>query len=52
VWSTTGAIWMPADTSRVTSSEVNGRPADGISALPISLANTVWYIDDGHDCFT
>ena len=29
------------DTSRVTSSGVNGRPADGISALPGSVANTV-----------
>ena len=30
-----------AETSRVTSSGVNGRPADGISALPGSVANTV-----------
>jgi hypothetical protein len=36
------------ETSRVTRSAVNGRPADGISALPGSFANTVWYIELGH----
>src|SRR5262245_50502088 len=43
---------MPCDTSRVTSSSENGRPADGISALPGSVAKTVWYIEPGHDCGT
>jgi hypothetical protein len=27
---------------------VNGRPALGISALPGSVAKTVWYIESGH----
>ena len=42
VCSVTGASWTPAVTSRVTSSWVNGRPADAISALPGWVAKTVW----------
>ena len=42
VWSSTGATRTPEATSRVTSSEVNGRPALAISALPGTDANTVW----------
>ena len=33
----------------MTSAGVNGRAADGISALPGSVAKTVWYIESGHD---
>ena len=40
--SRTGATSTPADTSRVTSSALNGRPALGISALPGSRVKTVW----------
>ena len=32
----------PADTSEVTSSAVKPRAAEGISALPGSVAKTVW----------
>ena len=38
----------PRPTSSVTSSWLNGRLALGISALPGSLAKTVWYCDSGH----
>jgi len=37
-----GAISTPAETSLVTSSVLNGRPALGISALPGIRPNTVW----------
>jgi hypothetical protein len=43
-----GATAIPALTNAVTSSVVNGRPALGISALPGSRANTVWYAGNGH----
>ena len=36
-----GANTMPALTSCVTSADVNGRDADGISALPGSVPNTL-----------
>ena len=42
MWSVNGAISTPRATSAVISSAVNGRPALGISALPGSVANTVW----------
>ena len=42
VCSVTGASWTPAVTSRVTSSWVNGRAADAISALPGRVPKTVW----------
>ena len=42
-----GAIAIPLVTRSVTSSVVNGRPALGISALPGSRANTVWYSASG-----
>src|SRR5690242_16482683 len=43
---------MPLAISRVTISGVNARPALGISALPASMANTVWYDDTGHSRVT
>ena len=42
VCSSTGTTSTPAVTSRVTSADVNGRPALGISALPGCTPNTVW----------
>ena len=42
VCSRSGANSTPSVTRRVTKDEVNGRAADGISALPGSWANTVW----------
>ena len=50
--SVTGAIRMPRETSSATSAGVNGRPALGISALPGSRANTVWYASSGHSAGT
>ena len=38
----TGAIWIPRATSVATRSEVNGRAADGISALPGRTPKTDW----------
>ncbi len=43
-----GAIVTPRLTSRVTISGLNGRAALGISALPGTVANTVWYASIGH----
>ena len=43
----TGAKRTPRDTSSVTSRSVNGRAALGISALPGSHENTVWYESSG-----
>ena len=40
--STSGATSTPRAASAVISSGVNGRPALGISALPGSVAKTVW----------
>ena len=40
--STSGTTPMPRDTSAVISSGVKARPALGISALPGSVAHTVW----------
>ena len=37
-----GAIWIPRATSVATRSEVNGRAADGISALPGRTPKTDW----------
>ena len=48
VCSVIGATPMPRVTSSVTSASVNGRPALGISALPGSRANTVWYSASGY----
>ena len=48
VCSVIGATETPAVISEVTISVVNGRPALGISALPGSRANTVWYAEIGH----
>ena len=42
VCSVIGASATPRETSRVTSPWVNGRPAEGISALPGRVAKTVW----------
>ena len=42
VWRVTGATEMPRATSRVISDAVNGRPAEGISALPGTVAKTDW----------
>ena len=39
-------MYTPLATRRVISSGVKGRPADGISALPFSVAYTVWYVED------
>ena len=47
VCSVTGATPTPPATSRVITSWVNGRPAEGISALPGSVLNTDWYADSG-----
>ncbi len=44
-----GVTSTPPATSEVTRSVLNGRPALGISALPGSRANTVWYALSGHD---
>ncbi len=43
----TGATATPRETSSVTRLRVKGRPADGISALPGSVAKTVWYAASG-----
>ncbi len=40
--SVTGTTATPRETRSVTIACVNGRPADGISALPGSEENTVW----------
>ena len=50
--STSGVMPTPRETSRVTSSGVNGCPVYGISALPGSVVNTVWYIALGQDPLT
>ena len=41
--SVNGAIRIPRAASSVTTAGVNGRLALGISALPGTRANTVWY---------
>ena len=38
-----GATATPRETSSVTRDRVNGRPAEGISALPGTVENTDWY---------
>ncbi len=47
VCSVTAVTPTPTETSRVTSSGVNGLAALGISALPGRLAKTVWYAASG-----
>lgn len=47
MWSVTGAMPIPLLTSAVTMSAVNGRAAEGISALPSTVPNTVWYALNG-----
>src|SRR6266540_3376723 len=47
-----GAKSTPSATSLVTRPALNGRPALGISALPGSVAKTVWYDASGHRRFT
>ena len=42
-----GAMATPRATSAVTRPVVNGRAALGISALPGTVANTVWYASIG-----
>ncbi len=42
MWSVIGATPTPLATRRVMTSSVNGRPAEGISALPGSVLNTDW----------
>ena len=46
--SVTGARPMPWAAARASSSRVNARPADGISADPGTRAYTVWYASSGH----
>ena len=43
VCSVIGVTATPRETSSVTRARVNGRPAEGISALPGTVENTDWY---------
>ena len=47
VCSVIGVSATPSATSAVTSPEVKGRPAEGISALPGRVPKTLWYADKG-----
>src|SRR4051794_10350117 len=52
VWSVRVVKPIPDSARRPSTSGLNARPADGISAEPGSRAYTVWYMLSGHGCVT